>query len=165
MPEPAHADYSGIQPQAIQWRVYAKVALPLAALTGFVAAMFVPAVLVAFPLSFRRTLSQYRRFHPGPLPSRQGGRLGAFMALLSFVAFLAFFLPITVLAHDSLVDRFRAMAAQSADPMAQQAMLWATTPSGFVVVSVFAVVFVLVVLLLLGLLCGALMTGRSENRS
>jgi len=49
--------------------------------------------------------------------------------------------------------------------MAQQAMLWATTPSGFVVVSAFAVVFVLVVLLLLGLLCGALMTGRSENRS
>ena len=151
--------------QAIQWGVYSRAALPLAALTGFIAAMFLPAVLVAFPLSFRRTLSQYRPFHAGPLPSRQGARLGALMALLSFAAFLVFFLPLVLLGHDSLAERIRAMAAQNPDPQAQQALLWLTTPSGFVVFSVFAVLFVLFLMLLVGLLCGALMTGQSENRS
>jgi hypothetical protein len=74
-------------------------------------------------------------------------------------------LPLVLLGHDSLAERIRAMAAQNPDPQAQQALLWLTTPSGFVVFSVFAVLFVLFLMLLVGLLCGALMTGQSENRS
>lgn len=127
--------------------------------------MFFPAVIVAFPFGFRRTLSQYRPFHSGPLTSRQGARLGAFMALLSFAAFLIFFVPLIVFQHDAVVDRIRAVAAQYPDLQSQQAVLWLATPSGFVAFGAFAVGFVLLLMLLFGLLCGALMTGQSEDRA
>jgi hypothetical protein len=152
------------QPHGIEWRIFTRLALPLAALTGFIAVMFLPAVLVAFPLSFGRTLSHYRRFHSGLLTTKQSVRLGAFMALLSFVFCLVFFLPIIVLGHDSMVGRIREMAAQNPDPQAQQMMLWFTTQNGFIVLSGIALAFSFLVLLLVGLLCGALMTGRSESR-
>jgi hypothetical protein len=90
LPDPGQAGYAVPHAGPIQWRAYSRAALPLAVLTGFIAAMFFPAVIIAFPLSFRRTLSQYLQFHPGPMPSRQGARLGAFMALLTFGASLIF---------------------------------------------------------------------------
>lgn len=161
----ATTGYSGSHTGGIQWRVYSRAALPLAALTGFVAAMFFPAVIVAFPLGFRRTLSQYRPFHSGPLTSRQGAHLGAFMALLSFAASLVFYVPTIVLGHDTLVARIREMAAQYPDPQAQQMVLWFTTRPGFVILSAIVLAFVLLILLLVGLLCGALMTGQSEDRA
>jgi hypothetical protein len=163
--EPAGAVYApAVLDEGIQWGVFSRIALPLAALTGFIAAMFFPAVIVAFPLSFRRTLLQYRHFHPGALPARQGARLGAFMAMLTFAASLIFYVPTIVLGHDALIGRIRDLAARYPDPQAQQ-VLWLTTPSGFIVLSVFMLIFVLFVMLLLGLLCGALMTGQSEKRS
>jgi len=165
LPEPDQTGYAVRHAEGIQWRVYSSAALPLALLTGFIAAMFFPAVIVAFPLSFRRTLSRYRRFHSGPLPSRQGARLGAFMALLTFGASLIFYVPTIVLGHDTLVGRIRDLAAQYPDPQAQQMVLWFTTPSGFIVLSTLVLVFMLFIMLLVGLLCGALMTGRSENHS
>ena len=156
--------YALRHPEGIQWRTYSREALPLAALTGFVAAMFFPAIIVAFPLSFRRTLSKYRHFHFGVLTAREGARLGAFMALLSFAASLLFYVPMFVLGHDVLVGRIRDMAAQYPGPQAQQ-VLWLTTPSGLVVLSTLVLGFMLFITLLVGLLCGALMTGQSEHRS
>src|ERR1051326_4391497 len=107
----------------IQWRIFTRTALPLAALTGFIATTFFPAILVTLPLCFRRALSQYRPFHPGVLSSREGAKLGACMALLSFVFSLAFFLPLIVLGHDSLIGRIRDIASQYPDPQSQQMML------------------------------------------
>ena len=159
------ADYAPtIHADGIQWRVYTRIALPLAALTGFITAMFFPAVLLAFPLSFRRTLSQYRRLHSGVLPSRQGARLGAWMALLSFAASLLFIVPRIVLSHDTLVGHIRELAARYSDPQSQQTVLWLTTTPGFVVLSAFVLGFMLFVMMLVGLLCGALMTGESGKR-
>src|SRR5215472_14163505 len=67
--EPFETGTGGYPPStqlgAIQWRIFFRTALPLAVLTGLIAAMFFPAIVVALPLCFRRALSLYRPFHPG----------------------------------------------------------------------------------------------------
>jgi hypothetical protein len=142
----------------IQWRVFFRTASPFAALTGFLGWLFFPAVLVVFPLSFRRTVRQYRPFHSGQLTSGQGARLGAFMALLSFFAFLIFMLPTVLLNRDALLTRIHEMAGQNPDPQAQQMILWFTTNAGFAVLTCLALAIGLIIFLVVGLVSGALMT-------
>lgn len=151
-----------IQP-GIQWGVFFRAASPLAALTGFLAWIFFPTVLVAFPLSFRRTVRQYRPFHPGQLTSGQGAGLGAFMALLSFFAFVIFLLPTIVLGRDVFLARIREMASQNPDPQAQQMVLWFTTNTGFIVLTCMVFAIFLVIFVVVGLVSGALITPPKDR--
>ena len=148
----------------IQWRVFLRLALPFAALTGFISSLFFPIVLLAFPLNLRRVLSQYRLIHAGPMRSGMGARLGAAMAMLSFVFFVPFIVLTVYLGRDSLITRMRDMAAQNPDPRAQQILLWCTTNAGFILTSALALGFFLLLFLFVGLLSGALMTGEPKNR-
>jgi hypothetical protein len=148
----------------IQWPLFVRTALPWAALTGFISSLFFPIVLLALPLNFRRVLVQYRLFHPGPLGSGTGARLGSAMALLSFVFFVPFFGLTVYLSHDGLITRLRDMAAQNPDPHAQQLLLWCTTNAGFIVISTLVLGFFLLLFLFVGLMSGALMTGEPKNR-
>jgi hypothetical protein len=127
-------------------------------LTGFLAWIFFPTVLVAFPVSFRRTVRQYRPFHPGQLTSGQGARLGAFMALLSFFAFLILLLPTILLGRDVFLARIREMAGQNPDPQAQQMILWFTTNAGFAVLTCLVFAIFLAIFVVVGLVSGAVMT-------
>lgn len=148
----------------IQWRVFLQFALPFAALTGFISSLFFPIVLLALPLNFRRVLTQYRSFHPGPLASGTGARLGSAMALLSFVFFIPFFALTVYLGRDSLISRIRDVAAQNPDPQVKQVLLWWTTNSGLIVASALLLGFILILFLFVGLLSGALMTGEAKKR-
>jgi len=148
----------------IQWRLFLRNALPWAALTGLISSLFFPIVLLAFPLNFRRVLAQYRLFHPGPLGSGAGARLGSAMALLSFVFLVPFFVLTMYLSHDGLITRIRDMASQNSDPQAQQVLLWCTTNAGFIVISGLVLGFFLLLFLFVGLVSGALMTGQPKNR-
>ena len=148
----------------IQWRLFLRNALPWAALTGLISSLFFPIVLLAFPLNFRRVLAQYRLFHPGPLSSGAGARLGSAMALLSFVFLVPFFVLTMYLSHDGLITRIRDMASQNSDPQAQQVLLWCTTNAGFIVISGLVLGFFLLLFLFVGLVSGALMTGQPKNR-
>jgi hypothetical protein len=150
--------YAPTVQSGIQWSVFFRTASPLAALTGFLAWIFFPTVLVAFPLSFRRTVRQYRPFHPGQLTSGQGARLGAFMALLSFFAFLILLLPTILLGRDVFLARIREMAGQNPDPQAQQMILWFTTNAGFAVLTCLVFAIFLAIFVVVGLVSGAVMT-------
>jgi hypothetical protein len=162
---PIEVDYSsGAGVTGIPWRVFLRIALPFAALTGFISSLFLPVLLLALPLNLRRVLTQYRLLHAGPLSSGTGARLGAAMALLSFVFFIPFFGLSVYLGRDILITRIRDMAAQNPDPQVQQVLLWWTTKAGFLVASGLMLVFLLLLFLFVGLVSGALMTGESKNR-
>lgn len=151
--------------QEIQWRVFFSAASPLAALTGLLAFLFSPlTVLLVLPLSLRRIIARYRAYHPGSLRSGQGARLGAFMALLSFLAFLIFFLATISLNREPLLARIQEMAARNPDPQVQQAMLWFTTSTGFIVITGFTLFVLLIVFEIVGMVSGALMASPSKNR-
>ncbi len=150
--------------ESIQWAHFLRTALPWAVLTALISSLFFPIVLLAFPLNFRRVLSQYRRFHPGGIRSGTGARLGLAMALLSFLFLVPFFALTVYLGRDNLIARMRDLAAQNPDPRAQEVLLWCTTNAGFVATSALALGFFLLLFLFIGLLCGALMTGESKNR-
>jgi hypothetical protein len=147
----------------IQWRVFFRVASPLAALTGFIACLFLPAILVVLPLSFRRAVRHYGPFHPGQLTSGQGASLGAFMALLSFFAYLIFMLPTILLSRDVLLGRIREMAGQNPDPQAQQMILWFTTNAGFAVLTCSVLAIFLILFVVVGLISGALMSPPKDR--
>lgn len=138
----------------------------MAAITGFLAFLFYPiGVLVVFPLSLRRTITRYRTFHAGGLDSRQGAQLGAFMALLSFAAFLIFFLATISVKRAPLLDRIRELAAQNPDPQAQQMMLWFTTNVGFMVITGLTLLVLLSIFVVVGLISGAWIASPSRNRT
>ena len=156
---PATGDFPAIaHPDGIHWGAFVRIASPLAALTGIVAWLFFPAVLIALPLSLRRTIVRYRPFHAGALTSGQGARLGAFMALLSFTAFMILFLPVILLNRAALITKIHETALQNPDPQIQQTMLWFATNTGLIVFIAFMLLFMFVIFLVIGLVGGALMT-------
>jgi hypothetical protein len=151
--------------QVIQWKVFFSTASPLAALTGFLAFLFSPlTVVLVLPLSLRRIIGRYRPYHPGILNSAQGARLGAFMALLSFAAFLIFFLATISLNRGPLLARIHAVAMQNPDPRIQQELLWFTTNAGFAVITSLVLLFFLIMFEIVGLISGALIASAPKNR-
>jgi hypothetical protein len=144
--------------EGIQWKVFFSTASPLAALTGFLAFLFSPlTVLVVLPLSLRRIISRYRPYHPGMLRSGQGARLGAFMALLSFAAFLIFFLATLSMNRGPLLARIHELATQNPDPQVQQALLWFTSNTGFIVITGLTLMVFFILFEIVGMISGAIM--------
>ena len=85
--------------------------------------------------------------------------MGAFMAALSFAAFLVFALPTLSLQRASLLDKFRDIAAHNPDdPRSQQFAMWVTTNEGFVVFVALTLAFALAFFLITGAISGALFT-------
>jgi len=109
-------------------------------------------------------MARYRPFHPGLLRSGQGAGLGAFMALLSFVAFLIFFLPTVSLNRHELLNPFRDQAARNPDPQPQQVLSWVTSPQGFPVVVIFISIFILLLFMVVGLISGAVIASPPKKR-
>ena len=150
--------------EGIQWKVFFSTASPLAALTGLLTFLFSPlTVVIALPLTLRRVMARYRRIHPGLLRSGQGAGLGAFMALLSFAAFLIFFLPTVSLNRDALLKPLRDQAARNPSPQTQQLLSWATSAQGFPVVVIWACIFILLLFITVGVISGAIMAAP-KNR-
>ncbi len=106
------------------------------------------------PLSLRRIIARYRPFHSGPLRASHGAQLGAFTALLSFAAFLVFFLA-TLSLHRTAIQEY---AAQRSDPQSQQLAQLAASNEGFAVLMIYLAVFGLAGLLIAGAVSGALIT-------
>jgi len=143
-------------PKRIQWNVLFRLASPLAVVSGVVSALLPPAgLLLVLPLSLKRIIARYKPFHAGVLRMGQGALAGAFTALLSFVAFLVFFLPILSLRRDDIVAWLRDRAAQYPDPQQKQITLWFTTNEGLITYLAFSVVFLLIIFLIVGAVSGA----------
>jgi hypothetical protein len=152
--------------EGIHWKTFFSMASPLAALTGFLACLFSPfVVVIALPLSLRRVTAKYLRVHPGLLRSGQGAGMGAFMALLSFLAFLIFFLPTVSLNRDALLKPFRDQAARNPDPQTQQLLSWATSAQGFPLVVIWVCIFILLLFIVVGLISGAMIASSPRNRA
>ena len=143
----------------IQWGLFFRAASPLAVITGVVAYLFFPiGLLLALPLSLKRIISRYRPFHAGSLRPSQGAILGAFMALLTFIAFLVFALPTLSLNRGAMLDMLREKAAETPDPQAHQLAQWFTTNEGFVFLTACGLVLVLMIFMAAGAVSGAVIT-------
>lgn len=71
---------------AVEWKIFLRVALPLAALAGvFVAVQPLVAWVVVLPASVFVSIRIYSRRHPGWLAGAQGAGMGTVMALIVFV--------------------------------------------------------------------------------
>lgn len=84
--------------------------------------------------------------------------MGAFTALLSFVAFLVFFLPLLSVRRADILAQFKDLAAQNPDPQQKQIALWFTTNEGFVVIVLLVMAFILAAFLIVGAVSGAFIT-------
>lgn len=84
--------------------------------------------------------------------------MGVFMALLSFAAFLVFFLATLSLKRETLFQWFHDWAAKSPDPQTQQMILWYTTNEGFIVITIFSLLIALVLFLAAGAVSGAMLS-------
>ena len=143
----------------IQWGVFFRLASPLAILAGVVTYLFPPiGLFLLLPITLKRIIARYRPLHSGALRSGQGALMGAFMAALSFVAFLVFVLPTLSLSRTPMLDKIREKAAQAPDPQSQQMMLWFTTTQGFIVFTALLIGFVLAIFLITGAVSGAVIT-------
>jgi hypothetical protein len=143
----------------IQWGLFFRTASPLAILTGVMTYIFFPVgFLLVLPFSLKRIIARYRAFHPGALRPAQGAAMGAFMAVLSFVAFLVFFLATLSVNREPVLAKMRTMAAQAPDPQLQQRMLLLASNEGFIALAVFTLFLFLAVFLLVGTLSGAVIT-------
>jgi hypothetical protein len=111
----------------------------------------------------KKIIARYRPFHSGVLQAAQGARMGAFMALLGFAAFLVFVLPTVSLRRAAVLDKFRDIAAQSPDLPSQQFAMWLATSEGFTVFVAFTLALVLTFFLIAGAVSGALIT-RAKKR-
>jgi uncharacterized membrane protein YhaH (DUF805 family) len=150
--------------EGIRWKTFFIMASPLAALTGFIACLFPPlTVVIALPITLRRVMARYRRVHPGLLRSEQGAGLGAFMALLSFVAFLIFFLPMISLNRDVLLKPLHDQAARNPGPQTQQLLAWATSAQGFPVFVTWVCIFILLLFITVGVISGAIMASPKKR--
>jgi len=150
-------------PPRIQWGTVFRLASPLAIVTGVVSYLFVPiGLLLVLPISLKRVLTRYRPFHSGVLRTGQGAAMGAFTALLGFVAYLVFMIPTIAGNRGTVLDIIRKSGAQNPDPQAQQIAQWFTTNQGFVVFVCILLGFLLAIFLIAGIISGALLT-RAEK--
>jgi ribose/xylose/arabinose/galactoside ABC-type transport system permease subunit len=117
--------------------------------------------VLILPVCLKRIIARYRPLHSGVLQAGQGALLGAFMAVLSFAAFLVFALATVSLQRAAVLDKLRdiaAIAAQNPNPKAQQMALWLPTNEGFIVFVAFSLALALAFFLLAGAISGALIT-------
>jgi len=146
-------------PALIQWGTVFRLASPLAIVTGVASALFSPIILlVVFPISLKRIITRYRPFHSGLLRTGQGAAMGAFTALLSFIAYLVVMIPVIAANRSPFLDLIRKSGAQNPDPQAQQVAQWFTTNEGFVVFMSIMLLLVLAIFLIAGVISGALLT-------
>jgi len=94
-------------PGPIQWNLLFRLASPLAVITGVVSYLVFPVgLLLVLPFSLKRIIARYRPLHTGALLPGRGAAIGAFMALLSFIGFLVFFLATLSLYRAEMLDKF-----------------------------------------------------------
>jgi uncharacterized BrkB/YihY/UPF0761 family membrane protein len=89
--------------------------------------------------------------------------MGAFMALLSFAAFLVFFLATFSWYRPGMLDKIHEIAAQNPDPQSQQMMQWLATSNGLVVLAGVTLMFFLALFLIAGAVSGALITRAKKQ--
>jgi ribose/xylose/arabinose/galactoside ABC-type transport system permease subunit len=89
--------------------------------------------------------------------------MGAFMALLSFAAFLVFALSTVSLQRASLLDKFRNFAAEHPDPLSQRFAIWVATSEGFFVFMALTLALAFAIFLIAGAVSGAFIT-RAKKR-
>lgn len=140
-------------PARIQWSAAFRLASPLAIVTGVTSALFSPiTLLLVLPISLKRIIARYRPFHSALLRTGQGAAIGAFTALLSFIAYLVIMLPVIAASRGTLLEIVRKNGGPNPDPQLAQ---WYATNEGFVVSVAFAMVVVLAVFLIAGAISGA----------
>jgi len=88
--------------------------------------------------------------------------MGAFMACLSFVSFLAFFLAALSFNRPAVINKIREYAAQSSDPQIQAQILWYTGDPGFAILTAVFLFFFLAFFLIVATASGALMAGAKN---
>jgi hypothetical protein len=143
----------------IQWNLFFRLASPLSIVTGVVVSLLLPiSVVLILPLCLRRIIARYRPLHSGVLQAGQGARMGAFMAALSFAAFLVFALPAVSLQRAAMLDKFRGIAARNPGPGAQQFAAWVATTEGFIIMVALLLAVVLALFLITGVVSGAMFT-------
>jgi hypothetical protein len=151
-------------PGKIQWGVFFRIALPHSAIVGFLTFLLLPVgLLLVLPLSLGRIITRYRQLHAGALRSGQGARMGAFMALLSFVSFLVFAVPTISVNRAALLDMIAERARQNPDPQSQALVVWFATTPGFIFFTAISMLILLVFFLIVGMASGALMTGSKNT--
>jgi hypothetical protein len=164
-PDPLVSGPSPVPAARLQWGIFFRLASPLAALAGFLGFLFSPLIVVLIlPLCLRKTLNRYRPYHARAVSPSEGSVLGAFMALLSFAAFLIFSLATLSVKREFLQKVFQDQAAQNHDPQSQQFFAWVTSNHGFAIIMVLALFFALCVFLVTGAISGAVMAGRPKDR-
>lgn len=151
--------------QKVRWGIFFRLASPLAALSGFISAVFPPfGILLVLPWSIRRIVTRYRQQQAGPLKRKTGAQLGAFTALLSFFSFLIFFLATISLKRDALIQIFQENAQRNPGPQTQEMVHLISTTEGFIAMMVLTAAIFLATFLLVGLVSGALVAGGPRNR-
>ncbi|MGC2695589.1 MAG: hypothetical protein WA738_07340 [Candidatus Angelobacter sp.] len=146
----------------IQWGPFFRIASPLAALTGLLAAA-VPllGLFLMLPFSVRRVIFRYRSHHTGQLGRTQGARLGAFAAMLSYFSFLIFFLATISLKRADVIQIVQERMQKNPEPQTQEMIRLLSTNEGFFAFMTLVSLFFLILFLLLGMASGALAVGSS----
>lgn len=154
----------------IDWKAFARSAAPLAALSGVLTALLPPlGLFIVLPASLVWTISLYRRRRPAPMRTGQGARMGAFMALISFVFYAMFFLTPASQArlHELVITTVQERAAQAPDQQSQQILQWFATPHGFIAITAFILAVILAIFLIIGIASGAMTIAftKAPNRN
>lgn len=146
-------------PGRIQWNLVFRLASPLAVISGVMSFLVFPVgLLLVLPFSLKRIITRYRPLHTGALPPGQGSAIGAFMGLLSFIAFLVFPLATLSLRRAEMLDKFHKLAAQAPDAQSRQIIQWFATNQGFAFITTMAFIFILAIFLIAGAISGAWIT-------
>ena len=151
-------------PGPIQWNLLFRLASPLAVISGVMSILVFPVgLLLVLPFSLKRIITRYRPFHTGALLPGQGAAIGGFMGLLSFIAFLVFFLATLSLRRANVLDKVHQWIAQAPDAQSRQIAQWFATSQGFTLLVISAIVFVLVIFLIAGAISGAWITRAKKG--
>jgi hypothetical protein len=155
----------------VQWRNFFRIVLPLAAVAGFFDVAMPPVGgFILLPGSVVLAIYIYRRRQPGPIPSWQGAKMGAFIGMLSS-AFFALVLGVEYAAdapafRQAMVKNGQEIVAHSFTPESQQmAQVWFSGTHGVAVITTLLLVSTLLYLLIIGGVSGALAAAFSSNKS
>ena len=147
-------------PSPIQWNLLFRLASPLAIVSGVAASLFSPIVIVlVLPITLKRIIARYKPFHTGILQTGQGAAMGAFAALLSFVAYLVIMIPVITANPATLQNIIRKNGAHNPNPQLAQGVI---TNEGFAVFVASFLILAFAIFLITGTVSGALFT-RSKR--
>jgi hypothetical protein len=163
-PAPA-SPLRGLGAPGLHWGLFFRIASPVAALTGLLSVLFLPAGLfLMLPFGVRRAISRYRPHHAGPLDRAHCARLGTFTALLSYLSFFIFFLATISLNREALIQRAQESAQKNPGPQAEEVLRLLSTNEGFTTIAAIVLIFFLVLFLLVGVASGALAVPSASSR-